>query len=148
MEWIWIKLDVVGWNWGWKSGPWRPLPCTHRSMSTHADAVWTQGDGGSGMVSDSRPLGGGGGAGRSEASIPGASVSGKLQHYLKIVAHPYCITRLASSTTNVTNMKRQWNFSECWLDKHFVLSWGDSPALIQKPKSFYVWIEASQTRSV
>ena len=28
------------------------------------------------------------GAGRPEASVPGASVSGKLQHYLKIVAHP------------------------------------------------------------
>ena len=26
MEWIWIQVHGVGWNWGWKSGPWRPLP--------------------------------------------------------------------------------------------------------------------------
>ena len=36
-----------------------------------------------------RALRGRGLAGRSEASVPGGSVSGKLQHYL-IVAHPLC----------------------------------------------------------
>ena len=25
VEWIWIQFSGVGWNWGWKSAPWRPL---------------------------------------------------------------------------------------------------------------------------
>ena len=39
MEWIWIQVHGVGWNWGWKSGPWRPLP---ESMHT-AREVWIPG---------------------------------------------------------------------------------------------------------
>ena len=55
-------------------------PCTHHCMSKHACEL----KGRTAAVSDSRSSGGGGVAGMSEASVPGASVSGKPQHYLKL----------------------------------------------------------------
>ena len=36
----------------------------------------------------------------------------------------------------------------CSFEKHFVITWGDNPAFIQKSKSLSVWVESSQTRSV
>ena len=42
MEWIWIQLHGVGWKWGWKSGPWRPL-CTSPSEWGRGDIKWGRG---------------------------------------------------------------------------------------------------------
>ena len=69
----------------------QPLaPCTHKFLSSQAAAPAhtpachrTPCE-----LKETRHSGGRSGAGRSEASVPGASVSGKLRNYLKIVAHP------------------------------------------------------------
>ena len=31
VEWIWFQLYGVGWKWGWKSAPWRPLPTSFQN---------------------------------------------------------------------------------------------------------------------
>ena len=39
VEWIWIQLHGVRWNWCWKSDPWRPL-CRSNTPSAESRSQW------------------------------------------------------------------------------------------------------------